>query len=447
MTLRTRITLLVAAAVALAVAVVSAAAFVTARREVRGEIDAFLRERAALNLPGRPERRPPEPPSVRRGGGFIGADAVGQLVAPDGSVALAFDDDVRLPVDEKDARIAARGGEPRFHDVVAGSERYRVLTVPLREGGALQLGRNLDEADAVLADLGRQVLVLGGGGVLLAALVGWLVASRALAPVARLTDAAEHVAATQELTPIDVERDDELGRLAASFNAMLAALDRSRAQQRRLVLDAGHELRTPLTSLRTNIEVLARRADMAPDERAQLLADVTAELGELGDLVTELVDLATDSRDAEPEVTGLRFDEVAATAVARARRRTGREIVLDAVPCRLDGRPAMLERAVANLLDNAVKWSPEGNPIEVSVAAGRVAVRDHGPGIDDDDLPHVFDRFYRAPSARTMPGSGLGLAIVRHAAEAHGGRAFAERAPGGGAVVGFEVPAAAAPGG
>ncbi len=440
MTLRTRITVLVALAVAVAVAVVSAAAFATARREVRGEIDDFLQERAALLPGGRAPRGPVEPRGPRPGGGIIGADAVGQVVAADGTVLLSFDEDVALPVDDDDRRLAAGGGRARFHDVKAGGDRYRMLTVPLRGGGALQLARSLDEADAVLDDLGRRLLVLGGAGVLLAALVGWLVASRALAPVARLTAAAEHVAATQELAaPIEVERDDELGRLAGSFNAMLAALETSRSQQRRLVLDAGHELRTPLTSLRTNIEVLARRADIEPGERARLLADVTTELGELSDLVTELVDLATDARQAEPVTPGLRLDEMAAAAVDRARRRSGREITLTAEPCTVAGRAAMLDRAVANLIDNAVKWSPPGGPIEVAVAGGRVTVRDHGPGIDPADLPHVFDRFYRAPAARTMPGSGLGLAIVRNAAEVHGGRAWAEEAPGGGALVGFEI--------
>ncbi len=435
--------MLVAVAVAVAVAVVSVAAWATAQREVHSEIDDFLRERAALLPGGRAPRGPVDPPGpVRRGGGFIGADAVGQVISADGSVALSFDEDVVLPVDDGDRRLAAEGGPARFHDVTAGGDRYRMLTVPLREGGALQLARSLGEADAVLGDLGRRLLLLGGAGVVLAALVGWLVASRALAPVERLTAAAEHVAQTQELAaPIAVERRDELGRLAASFNAMLAALETSRSQQRQLVLDAGHELRTPLTSLRTNIEVLARRADIEPGERARLLADVTAELGELSDLVTELVDLATDARQAEPVTPALRLDEVVASAVDRARRRTGRDIALVAEPSTVSGRPAMLDRAVSNLIDNAVKWSPPGEPIEVSVAQGRVIVRDRGPGIDAADLPHVFDRFYRAPAARAMPGSGLGLAIVRNAAEAHGGRAWAESAPGGGALVGFEVAA------
>ncbi len=438
--------MLVAVAVAVAVAVVSAAAWATARREVRGEIDDFLRERVALVPGGRAPRVPVDPPGpVRRGGGFIGADAVGQVIDADGGVAGSFDEAVVLPVDDADRRLAAEGGRARFHDVSVGGDRYRVLTVPLHDGGALQLARSLDEADAVLGELGRRLLLLGGAGVLVAALVGWLVASRALAPVERLTAAAEHVAQTQELAaPIEVERRDELGRLAASFNAMLAALETSRTQQRRLVLDAGHELRTPLTSLRTNIEVLARSADIAPDERTRLLSDVTAELGDLSDLVTELVDLATDARQAEPVTPGLRLDEVVAAAVDRARRRTGRDIDLVTEPCEVAGRAAMLDRAVSNLIDNAVKWSPPDRRIDVAVAQGRVTVRDRGPGIDATDLPHVFDRFYRAPLARTMPGSGLGLAIVRNAAEAHGGRAWAEEAPGGGALVGFEVPAGGA---
>ncbi len=439
MTLRTRITVLVAAAVALAVTAVSAAAFVGARREVRGEIDEFLASRVADVGRGRPVR-PPDRTFGPRGDSIVGADAVGQVIDADGQVVFGFDD-VVLPVDEKDGRLAAAGGEPRFHDVVADGERYRVLTLPLREGGALQLGRSLAESDQVLSDLGRRLLAIGGAGVALAALMGWVVASRALDPVTRLTAAAEHVATTRDLTaPIEVDRGDELGRLAGSFNAMLAALATSQDQQRRLVLDAGHELRTPLTSLRTNIEVLARRADLEPEERAAVLADVTSELEELGNLVTELVDLAADVRDAEPPEPGVRIDKVVEGVVERARRRTGRTVHLDAEPWSATARPATLERAASNLIDNAVKWSPPDTTIDVTVRPGRVAVRDRGPGIDPADMPHVFDRFYRAPAARTMPGSGLGLAIVRQAAESHGGTAWAEAAPGGGARVGFDLP-------
>ena len=221
---------------------------------------------------------------------------------------------------------------------------------------------------------------------------------------------------------------------------MLSALASSRAQQRRLVADAGHELRTPLTSLRTNIDLLSRASELPAADRAEALADARLELEELSALVAELLDLAA---DAPPEASvGLRLDEIVGEVVERFRRRTGREVTLEAAPTPAAGKPIGLARAVSNLLDNAHKWSPPGGKIEVRVEGGRVEVRDHGSGIDPADLPRVFERFFRSAAARGTPGSGLGLAIVQQTAEEHGGRAFAANAPGGGALVGFEIPAA-----
>jgi two-component system sensor histidine kinase MprB len=216
---------------------------------------------------------------------------------------------------------------------------------------------------------------------------------------------------------------------------MLAALEDSARSQRRFVADASHELRTPLTSLRTNIEVLARADDMPADERERLLADVVEQLAEMSELVAELValDRAQEDPDAREDV---RLDLLAAEAVERARRnRPGVTFTTALEPSVVTGMPGSLERAIDNLLDNAAKWSPDGGEVEVSVRAGEVAVRDHGPGIDEQDLPYVFDRFYRAPSARGLAGSGLGLAIVRQVAESHGGEVTAERADGGGTLV------------
>jgi two-component system sensor histidine kinase MprB len=301
------------------------------------------------------------------------------------------------------------------------------------------MARDLTETDAFLGGLRTRLILIGGGAVVLAAILAWFVSHRAVRPVAVLTRAAEHVAATRDLeVPIAVTRRDEIGRLAASFNTMLGALASSRAQQRRLVADAGHELRTPLTSLRTNIEVLARVGDMPAVDRAELLADARRELEELSDLVAELVDLAA---DAPPEESvPVRLDELVGEAVERFRRRTGREVALSTEETVLRGKPGRLSRAVVNLLDNAGKFSPAGTPIEVALRGGRLEVRDRGPGLDPGDLPRVFERFYRAVGARTTPGSGLGLAIVEQVAEEHGGRAFAGNAEDGGAVVGFEVP-------
>ncbi len=310
------------------------------------------------------------------------------------------------------------------------------------QGGALQLARGMSEVDGTLRSFVLILLLMSMVGVGLAAVAGLLVARGALRPVQRLTDAAEHVARTQELdAAIEVDRGDELGRLATSFNSMLQALGASREQQRRLVADASHELRTPLTSLRTNVEVLARGTDLAPAERESLLADLTGELEELSALVAELVELATESQVSAEDPQDVRLDEIATGVVERARRRTAQTIELSVEPSLVSGRPTGLERAIRNLVDNACKWNPVGEPIEVVVRGTRVEVRDRGPGIDEADRPHVFDRFYRSDAARSMSGSGLGLAIVRQVVEAHGGTVFAEEAEGGGALVGFELPA------
>jgi two-component system sensor histidine kinase MprB len=251
-----------------------------------------------------------------------------------------------------------------------------------------------------------------------------------------MTVTAETVTETGDLSQrIDVTGRDELARLAASFNAMLGALEESTRAQRQLVADASHELRTPLTSLRTNIEVLASDRTLPPGERERLLNDVVEQLGEMTTLISELIDLARGEQHvAEPEE--VRLDLLAADAVERARRNQPKvTYVADLQESTVHGVPSTIERAVANLLDNAAKWSPPGADVEIGVEDGAVTVRDHGPGIDDEDLPYVFDRFYRARDARGMPGSGLGLAIVRQVALAHGGTVVAERAEGGGTRV------------
>ncbi len=437
MSLRARLALLTALAVAVAVVVVSAAAFFAARDRLRAEVDGFLVERTQFGgraglgeLFGREVPRGP----------FRQLDVFSQLVTSDGRVVAPPNQEVRIPVDERDLEVADRGRRPVLRDASIDGEPYRKITSPAGDGVAVQMVRSLAETNSTLRSLGLILGVVSVAGVGAAAAAGLVIARRALEPVEELTSAAEHVARTQELAaPIEVDRSDEVGRLAAAFNAMLAALDESRRQQRRLVADASHELRTPLTSLRTNIEVLAKQEGMAEAERAALLADVTFELEELSVLVAELVDLATSDQLTAEEPESVRLDEIARTVVERARRRTGFEIQVRAEPTTIVGRPAALERAVSNLVDNACKWSPPGSTVEVTVAAGRVAVRDHGPGIDAGDRPFVFDRFYRAPAARAMPGSGLGLAIVRSVAEGHGGEVFATDADGGGAVVGFTL--------
>jgi two-component system sensor histidine kinase MprB len=307
---------------------------------------------------------------------------------------------------------------------------------------AIQVARPLTEVDDTLRRLLLVLLAVSVGGVGAAVLLGRLVTRSAIAPVAALTDAAEHVTRTSDLSRrVEAPGPDELGRLASSFNTMLEALEKSVAAQRRLVADASHELRTPLTSVRTNIEALERSGEMPADERADLLRSVVTQLEELSALVGDLVDLARDGK-RPAELEDVRLDLVAQESVDRARGRAPAaqfETRLD--PCLVRAVPAQLHRAVDNLVDNALKWSPPGGAIEVAVAGGEVRVRDRGPGIAADDLPLVFDRFYRAADARGTPGSGLGLAIVRQVAESHGGSVAAANAPDGGACLTLRLPA------
>jgi two-component system sensor histidine kinase MprB len=435
MTLRARLTLSAALAVAAAVVLASAAVYFVVRNELRGEVDASLRQRAeAIEGPGRgpgDEEFPRVPPPLLGGpGGYV------QLVTANGTAVRQPGASVALPVDDRTKRVAAGQGDAFFSDASVSGTHVRILAVPLRQGFALQIARPLTEVDHVLGRLRWILLAVALGGSALAALLGLGVAESALAPTRRLTEAAEEITATRDLgRRVETDRRDELGRLAIAFNTMLAALEGSVDSQRRLVADASHELRTPLTSLRTNVEILGRAEALPDDERRRLLDDVDTELDELSRLVADVVDLA---RDGEPEqlLEDVRLDLLAADAVDRARRRAPDvtfETQLDETVVR--GSAERLYRAVTNLLDNAAKWSPAGAAVEVRVAEGEISVRDHGPGISEDDIPHVFDRFYRAPSARGMPGSGLGLAIVRQVAESHGGRATAEPADGGGTIV------------
>jgi two-component system sensor histidine kinase MprB len=458
MTLRARITLLVAVAVALAVAGITGAAYLSARGQLHHEVDEFLLSRVGvfenggqLEIEGLDDDRfeeefgPPrrgdgDDPGAGRGDRRLSEfDTEVQVVLADGTV-LPVAGQVVLPVSDDDRDVARSGGEASLRTVEVDGVDYRLATAPTPFGGVVQVARELTETEAAVSGVGLRLFAVGGAGVVLAALVGWIVAGRAIAPVGRLTNATEHVAETQDLgEAIDVERSDEIGRLASSFNTMLAALDTSRGQQRRLVMDASHELRTPLTSLRTNIEVLARSDSIAPSERAALLSDITFELEELSSLVTELVELATDTASEEP-VMALRLDDMAEDVAQRSRRRTGRSISLSTRPSTIEGRRSQLERAMGNLVDNADKWGAPGTPIEMSVSEGRVEVRDHGPGIEPGDAERIFDRFYRASDARTKPGSGLGLAIVKQIIENHGGTVYARNADDGGALVGFDVP-------
>ena len=320
------------------------------------------------------------------------------------------------------------------------------LTAPDAAGNAIVVARPLTEVDHDLFEL-RVILALvvlsgiaAGGGL------GMLVARGVIRPVQRLTDAAEHVAQTSDLTRRiePTGSGDELDRLSAAFNAMMVTLEASQQAQRQLVADASHELRTPLTSIRTNVDLLARARDLPPDEREAVLSAARSQLEELTVLIGDLVDLARDREPAADELEELRLDDIVIDAVARAQLHAPAiRFVVSTEPTEVRASRGRVDRAVSNLLDNAVKWSAPDGEIEVTVADGEVMVRDHGPGIPEEDLPFVFDRFYRAAGARRLPGSGLGLAIVRDVAERLGGSVTAANAGDGGACLRLRMPSLA----
>ena len=429
MTFRVRLTLVAATAVALAVALASAVVYVVVREELRAQVDDSLRNRAVEIVRTSIPRGPFDVPRAPLGGP---GDYV-QAVRDDGRTLRRPGADIPIPVTQRVLDVAKGTAGPFFTDETVSGTHVRVLSFPYEPGWALQVLRTLTEVDNTLARLRWLLVAITAGGVLLAAALGLIVSRAAIAPVARLTRATERVTETGDLSErIDARGEDELSRLAGSFNAMLGALEESTNAQRQLVADASHELRTPLTSLRTNFEVLMSDRELDPDERRHLLDDVVEQIGEMTALIAELIELARgDQLPSEPEE--VRLDLVTEGAVERTRRdRPGVTFNTELKESVVNGVPASLERAIGNILDNAAKWSPPGGEVDVSVEDGTVVVRDRGPGIDADDLPHVFDRFYRSSSARTMPGSGLGLAIVRQVAEAHGGDVVAEAAEGGG---------------
>jgi two-component system sensor histidine kinase MprB len=434
---RARLALVAAAAVALAVVLASVVVSVVVREQLLGSLDQGLRDRAAAISQAPIDR-------VFFSSPFANLYYI-QLVRSDG-VCTAGGGACGIPVAKAAERVAQTGRGTYFADTSVNGTPLRVLTFPYIHaapgipGYAVQVARPTTDINRSLSRIRKYLVLIAAFGVALAAALGLAVARAALAPVRRLTKATETVAETGDLSErIDVAGRDELSRLAGSFNTMLAALEEATRSQRQLVADASHELRTPLTSLRTNIEVLASERKLPAGERERLLNDVVEQLSEMTTLVTELMNLARgEQQPMEPE--DVRLDLLAAGAVERARRnRPGVTFKTDFEESFVHGVPATIERAIANLLDNAAKWSPEGAEVEVVVRGGTVTVRDHGPGIDDADLPYVFDRFYRADAARGQPGSGLGLAIVRQVAEAHGGGVVAERAPGGGTRVALRL--------
>jgi two-component system sensor histidine kinase MprB len=408
---RQRLMLLTAVAIAVTVTGTSVAVWVVAKHELYAQLDQTLVVQAS---------------GGQRGGFFGGGNSLTETIHADGDRTGL----TAIPMTARALAVAAGTGSQYYIDTTIQKIRLRELVAPVPGGAVLSI-YPLAPTEHALSRIRFWILLAGGIGIAVAAALAALVASAALRPVRQLTTAAENVAATGDLTErVDVTGGDELGRLAKRFNAMLAALEGSVGSQRRLVADASHELRTPLTAVRTNIDLL-REGKLPAEEAQRALAEASIELAALTSLVSDLVELAR-GEERKLRFEPVQLDDLVAGAVERAQARAPQvrfQTALEHSTVQAD--PVLLDRAVSNLLDNAVKYGPDGSTVRVGVSRGEVTVADEGPGIAGDDLPHVFDRFYRSASARSKPGAGLGLAIVREAAEAHGGRATAESSPTG----------------
>ncbi|HEY1466750.1 MAG TPA: HAMP domain-containing sensor histidine kinase [Acidimicrobiales bacterium] len=429
MTFRARLVLAATTAVVIAVVLAAVSAYVVSNNSLIGSLDDTLTQQAGAvansNAP------------ISNGCTATSGQCV-QVISQEGETGGP----VVVPVTAA-VRAVASGKSPGFFsDVTIRGVDARQIVYPL-QNGALQITAPLTGVNKELRSLALDLWIIAAVGVTLAVLLGLLVGRTALVPLNSLTEAVEELAETTDVSQrLDAGGPDELGRLRRAFNRLLAALDSSRDAQRQLVLDASHELRTPLTSLKTNMEVARRLNELAPEEREVLIGDVLTQLDELTSLVGDLSELA---RGEVPALSSgiVSLDSVVADAVSVATTHgRSRNVTFAATiePSLVAGSRNRLERAIGNLLDNALKWSPDGGVVEVSCVAGTVVVRDHGPGVSDEDLVHIFDRFYRAPAARGRPGSGLGLAIVAQVAREEGGSVIAGHAPGGGAIFRFSLP-------
>nr|WP_202539344.1 HAMP domain-containing sensor histidine kinase [Streptomyces sp. SID8379] len=459
MPLRSRLALLVAVAVAAAVAAVAVTCWFITRNQLYAQMDQELHNQVgSLSQSSRQQQfgllncattsQPKDLP-----GPTI------QVIYANGS-ACTWRGQSSIPAQSSDVAVAngTEGSTLHTTDADDGSS-MRVLTVPVQgsdhsqvPGIAISIASPMAEITKPLTTLAWVLLAVGGIGVIGATAAGLWIARTGLRPVDQLTEAVEHVAATEDLTVrIPVEGDDEIARLSSSFNSMTASLASSRELQQQLIADAGHELRTPLTSMRTNIELLTRSEEtgraIPPDDRKALMASVKAQMTELAALIGDLQELSRSGlAGAEGPLKVVSLHETARSAVERARLRGPElKIVSELAPWYVRAEPAALERAIINLLDNAVKFSPPGATVEVHLMRGTLTVRDHGPGIPADELPHVFDRFWRSPTARALPGSGLGLSIVARTVESYGGEVALAPAEGGGTVATMRLPGAPTP--
>jgi two-component system sensor histidine kinase MprB len=423
MTLRLRLTLVAAGVVAVVVAAASVTTYFVMRHELYKETDSTLSQHAA--------HLQQDPRFVFSGFGGYNGDHV-QVV--DGTGA-AIGPASGLPIDPAIRAVAAGKHDGFYRDVTIQGVDVREIVVPL-QGGAAVVGRSIADIDHDLNRLRLILILVSAGGILAAAVAGALVSRATLAPVRRLTGAAERIAQTSDPRERVPEGGrGELARLGKSFNTMLGALQEAIETQRRFVADASHELRTPLTSMQTNIDVLKQQDRLDPAARQRLFDDLQRESHEMRDLIAGLLELARGD-DPGLEHTTVQFDELVESSVDRARSRFPQlTFQANLEPTTIEGVPERLERAVWNLLENAGKWSAPQATVEVTIKDGELRVRDHGPGISAEDRPHIFERFYRAAAARSLPGSGLGLSIVHDVAEAHGGTVSAEDAPGGGTLM------------
>jgi two-component system, OmpR family, sensor histidine kinase MprB len=452
MSFRARLTLFSAVGIALVLLVGSVTTFLVVRSQLRGGIDESLRRQSdAVEIAK--ERRFTH---VEKGlgkkvagsrrlvgvfslskpeSGFGNAPLLFQLINGRGkAVVPSAGRFAALPITQRAIEVARTGKGAYFTDVEVRGTALRLYVRPTAPGQALLAARSLTDVDNALSRLGWSLAITCLAGIAVAAFVGAMVARGALRPVGKLTATAERIADTHDLGQrIETEGNDELSRLGTTFNAMLDSLEGALRSQRQLVSDASHELRTPLTSLRTNIDLLRQGVRLEPRDRERLLRDLGTEIEELTTLVANLVELARGSQ-RDLHLRHVRLDEVSEVVTQRARARfPGLDFALNAEPTTVWGDPEEVERAIWNLVENAVKWTNGDGGIELTVSGGEVIVRDHGPGVPAADRPFIFDRFYRSESARGRPGSGLGLAIVRQIAESHGGRVEVENAEGGGA--------------
>lgn len=457
MTIKRRIALVSAAAVAVTVLIVSVGTYLGARAQVMGPIDESLEVRAEayretpvfglsgfVNVGpdgfgrGRGFGLPGELGALFGRGAAIDFDATYVQIVQPTAIINVGDGSLELP---QPSPGSLEAGVVHLRSEWVGGTHLRIAAISLPEQDAVvQVGRPLTEADETLRRFALMLTVASAFGIFLAGGLGFFVARNAVGPIGDLEASVSEIANSKGLgIRIDVKGSDEVAQLALAFNDLLAELESAKVQQTRLVRDAGHELRTPLTALRTNIEILQRH-EVTRDDRHRMLDAAHAEVEELTDLVAEVVDLATDRYEEEP-ISTVHLGEVAEAVAERQHRRNGRSVVVEADDSRVEGKPAALERAITNIVSNADKWAPPGTEIRVGVVDGTVSVQDSGAGFSDKDLDHVFDRFYRSDAARAMAGSGLGLSIVHEIVTDHSGSAFARNRSGTqGAEVGFTLP-------